>query len=94
MVNVAATPVEMSHSYVFYIDLWGLVPHNEIKVYVERDKTLVVRYGASYNKEAHSMKFDLPHNANVDSTSAVFHMGYYSSLLTSLIDQAQRSWSR
>ncbi|KAI3837357.1 hypothetical protein MKX03_014473 [Papaver bracteatum] len=75
MVNVAATPVEMSNSYVFHIDLCGLVLHNEIKVYVECDKTLVVRYGASFNKEALSMKFDLPHNANVDLTSAVFHNG-------------------
>ncbi|KAI3897945.1 hypothetical protein MKW92_009616 [Papaver armeniacum] len=76
MVNDAATPVEMSNSYVFHIDLCGLVLHNEIKVHVEGDdKTLVVRYGARFKKQAYSKKFDLPHNANVDSASAVFHNG-------------------
>ncbi|MCL7040320.1 hypothetical protein MKW94_002231 [Papaver nudicaule] len=72
---MAATPVEMTNSYVFHIDLCGLALHNEIKVHVECEKTLVIRYGASYNRDALTKKFDLPQNANVDSTSAVFHNG-------------------
>ncbi|MCL7032273.1 hypothetical protein MKW94_005006 [Papaver nudicaule] len=72
---MAATPVEMSNSYVFHIDIGLLNLQDRIKVYSEDGRTLVVTYGTNSSRDAFTQRFDLPHNANVDSVSAVSQNG-------------------
>ncbi|KAI3955833.1 hypothetical protein MKW98_006193 [Papaver atlanticum] len=75
---MAAAPIEMGNSFVLLVDLEGKnIWHDEIKIMVEGDKTVIIRYdgGGSNKFDWHQERFDLPLNAYLDAISAVSHNG-------------------
>ncbi|MCL7049714.1 hypothetical protein MKW94_021531 [Papaver nudicaule] len=77
---MAATPTKVGDSYVFLMDLeGGKVYSDEIKVFGEGDRTLVIDYwhNVDYDKNSRhgKKKFDLPQSVNMDTISAVTQNG-------------------